>query len=1105
MMPTIRMALWAGLCCLGAIISESVWAQSCEPWTARVISVQGSVRIQRSVSAGALAAKLDDLLCVGDQVLVDAFSRAALVLRDETVVRLDANTRVTLQPPQDQKTSWPEVLKGLIHIVSRDPRALTVVTPFANAGIEGTEFLIEVTSAQASVTVFEGKVAVSSATGAATAVSGEQVIATPARIASQPVTVRPPNAVVWALFYPPVLGGASLPAADAAAPSGADAQFFTGRAARRLAVGRVAEARADLDQSLQVSPDNAEALALQAMIALTQNDRDRAIELATRARDRDPASAAALLAYSYTQQARFDITGALETLQTAAEKNPADALVRARLSEMWLAVGDLDRSVAAAEQAVALDADVALSQSVLGFAYLARIDTAQAKSAFGKAIALDSAAPLPRLGLGLALIREGELAAGRAEIENAVILDPGSAVIRSYVGKAYYEEKRDKLAESQLGIAQELDALDPTPWFYDAIRKQSVNQPVDALRDNQAAIDRNDNRAVYRSRLLVDADLAARSAALGQIYNDLGFEQLALLEGYESVAADPANYSGHRLLADTYDSHPRHEIARVNELFRSQLLQPNNITPVPARLGQASLFLSTVAGPSGVSYNEFNPLFNRNDLRVQASGVSGGNDTWGDDVTVAGIWNRLSFSLGQYHFETDGFRENNDSEQDVLNAFAQYEFSPDTSALVELRSTNTDEGDLSLLFDSSFYTSTLRQKEDTDSARFGVRHDFTPRSQVLASFLYQDADIDTTVNEDIQSDDELDGYTSELQHIWRGGRWDLTSGLRYITYDHEQVVTGPVFIPVPPFVVIETIPRTFDVDDVTGYVYSHLELPAQVDVTLGVSASSTEGQVVDDDQVNPKMGITWRPFTGTTIRGAAFRTLQAATFSRSDIQPYIEPTEVAGFNQFFAGSEGEDVWRYGVGIDQQITERVAAGAEWSRRDIETPVAAFETEDINKIKTDEFNGRAYLYWTPLWNVDLALRGEYQYDKQEADGTDFIVGTNNTEIRAHRVPLSLRYFAPSGIGLGLTGTYVDQKGDFLEFLPFPPFVNQITDDDDFWVVDASVSYRLPKRYGLISLTVNNLFDEDFKFQDIDPRNPRLLPERVAFLKFTLDFSL
>ena len=93
---------------------------------------------------------------------------------------------------------------------------------------------------------------------------------------------------------------------------------------------------------------------------------------------------------------------------------------------------------------------------------------------------------------------------------------------------------------------------DPTPWFYDAIAKQTTNRPVEALHDLQQAIELNDNRAVYRSRLLLDADLAARSASLGRIYSDLGFQQLALVEGWKSVNTDPTNFSAHRFLADSY-------------------------------------------------------------------------------------------------------------------------------------------------------------------------------------------------------------------------------------------------------------------------------------------------------------------------------------------------------------------------------------------------------------------------------------------------------------------------------------------------------------------------------------------------------------------------
>ena len=146
---------------------------------------------------------------------------------------------------------------------------------------------------------------------------------------------------------------------------------------------------------------------------------------------------------------------------------------------------------------------------VLGFAYLAQVKTTASRAAFEKAIELDQADPLSRLGLGLAKIRDGDLKAGGREIEIAASLDPNNSLIRSYLGKTYYEEKRTGQDGREYAIAKKLDPNDPTPWFYDAIRLQTVNRPVEALRNYQKAIELNDNRAVYRSKLLLDSDAGA--------------------------------------------------------------------------------------------------------------------------------------------------------------------------------------------------------------------------------------------------------------------------------------------------------------------------------------------------------------------------------------------------------------------------------------------------------------------------------------------------------------------------------------------------------------------------------------------------------------------
>ena len=267
----------------------------------------------------------------------------------------------------------------------------------------------------------------------------------------------------------------------------------------------------------------------------------------------------------------------------------------------------------------------------------------------------------------------------------AASLDANDATIRSYLGKAYYEEKRDGLDLREFETAKQLDPNDPTPWFYEAIAKQTTNRPVQALHSVEEAIERNDNRAVNRSRLLLDSDEAARSASLGRIYGDLGFQSLALVEGWKSVGTDVSNHSAHRLLADSYASQPRHEIARVSELFQAQMLQPNNLVPIQPRQGEGSLFLLSSQGPSNLSFTEFNPLFERNRVAVQGSGLFGEDETYAGEGIVSAIHDRLSLSAGYSGYWTDGFRSNNEQKDNVANAFAQLQVTPETSVQGEFR------------------------------------------------------------------------------------------------------------------------------------------------------------------------------------------------------------------------------------------------------------------------------------------------------------------------------------------------------------------------------------------------------------------------------------
>jgi hypothetical protein len=210
------------------------------------------------------------------------------------------------------------------------------------------------------------------------------------------------------------------------------------------------------------------------------------------------------------------------------------------------------------------------------------------------------------------------------------------------------------------------------------------------LQDLQKSIELNDNRAVYRSQLLLDQDNATRGISLARAYREVGFDQLAVRESSISVNADPNNSSAHRFLADSYLTLPRHEIARQSELLQSQLLQPLNATPIQPQLTEDNFFVLKGAEPAFAGFNEYAPLFTRNGLALQADLLGGNLGTWGDQIILSGIQDRLAFAISQFTYDTNGFRDNDDFRKDILDGLIQVQPTPGTTFQAEVRQSNSE-------------------------------------------------------------------------------------------------------------------------------------------------------------------------------------------------------------------------------------------------------------------------------------------------------------------------------------------------------------------------------------------------------------------------------
>lgn len=1097
-------------------------AAICEPVVGRIAAVEGRVEVQRTTDAQWIGAKQNDTLCQGDTVRAGERSRAAIALINQAVLRVDQNSTVRLINirGKPEERSLLSLLQGAVQSFSRKPRQFEVSTPYLNGSIEGTEFVIRVAEDQTILTVFEGTVRASNEQGAVAVASGQSVAAKAGTLPQPRTIVRPRDAAQWALYYPPVLvladsaaAPASLREAQESAARGdypaafaaldgvpedeRDARFHLLRASLMLSVGRVDEARADIDGALTQDAGSGLGHALSAVIAVVSNDRDRALAEGHKAVELAPDSAAAYIALSYAQQASFDLPAARDSLQTAVKRQPRDALAWARLSELHLMFGERRDAIAAAEKSLALAPGLGRAYAALGFAALANFRIAKAAEFFKKAITADNADPLPHLGLGLARINRGQLEAGRSEIELAVGLDSNNALLRAYLGKAYFEERRADIDAQQFGIAKELDPKDPTAYLYDGIRLQTENRPVAALKEVNASIGRNDNRAVYRSRLLLDSDKAARNVSSARVYSDLGFQQLALVEGWKSVNTDPSDSSAHRFLADSYSVLPRHEIARVSELLQSQLLDPLNLAPIQPRAAESSLYLISAGGPATASANEFNSLFKRNQTNAVLSGTYGELGTGSGDVIVGGIYNNWSYSLGMSRFQTDGFRVNNDQTDNIGNAFIQTALSPDTSLQFEYRRRQTENGDLNLRLDESFSTA-LRSDKQSDTYRGGLRHAFSPNSILLASVIYRRDDSsfrDEPVPGLVQVEQQRPnnkGLGTELQYLYRSEKYDITAGSGYVDLDELENRTQ-----FDPFTCPTGCTSTSDLSarHANAYVYSNTRVVPDVTLTLGASWDSFDTKDVtseSQDQINPKLGVTWQVRPATTLRAGGFRVLRRSLITDQT----LEPTQVAGFNQFYDDVPSSDAWRYGLAMDQKFSQRLFGGVEVSRRDLTVPINYDFLGTLVKTiqKWQEDGGRAYLFLTPSDRIALSV--EYQYQRLDRPFSSGTGPDSVSEITAHKVPLGIRYFTGSGWTFAMTGTYVQEQYD-------SGVVGSVTSQSsNFWVVDATVSRRLATRRGFLVFGATNLFDNHFAYEQVDALNPTMQPARMIYGRLTLN---
>ena len=602
----------------------------------------------------------------------------------------------------------------------------------------------------------------------------------------------------------------------------------------------------------------------------------------------------------------------------------------------------------------------------------------------------------------------------------------------------------------------------------------------------------NDNRAVFRSTFSIDDDKAGSTADISGIFGGLGFEKLALLEGTNALVENPTNGSAHRLLASAYANLPRHDIARVSEALTARLLQPISAKPIDSQLSNDKLFVTRDTGPSQAGISEFNSLFSRNQTNIHIDTTAGTRNTFGDQFILSGLSGRVSFALSQFHYETDGFKDNDASNKDIYGLFINTQPVSTATVQLEIKRTQFSKQQTFFAFDPDpDINSPVRIAETSNSSRIGGNYSLGSNATILWTAGYEDRTrtVWDTRFDVLSSVTVARSKIFEVQNIQRFPQGELIVGGRWLLARDYFEQRG-------------------DAENGSSnlYIYgtwhpnmSNLILQGGVSADSVTVRNSAFQNQLRRRRASPKVGIIWSPSQQTTLRLGAL----SSTKSRLVGNQTIEPTQIAGFNQFFTGFDefygdidGTIASRYGVSLERRFSSATYVGGEITRRKLD--VYSFRGD--RHFDWRESTGKLWIYKisyphsdesTAKWRLVSSI--EYEYEKLERP-KDYTGPEGILNVRTHYFPLAIKIFCGSRFTFASSITFVDQSGLFAIDEGLPEFQR----NQKQWITDVSLQYLLPKKRGFISLGAKNLFDKEINLFETDPVNPRITGRRLIFIK-------
>jgi tetratricopeptide (TPR) repeat protein len=906
-----------------------------------------------------------------------------------------------------------------------------------------------------------------------------------------------------------------------------------------LMVGKVGEATTTLQRVLQQWPGEIPARCLLAQIYLVQNHKGKAQAEAAQAFNQAGSSPLAQLTMALVKIASFDLPAATRYLQGALTVDPGFVTAYVYLAKVHLGGNYLNRAWATIQRALELAPREAEVLALAGFIRLAFRDYGAAKRFFDLAVAANPGLGEPHLGLGIYSFRYRDMNQGLFQMLTATLLEPRISLYQSELGKALYQVRSFDKALEVYDYAKTLDHNDPTPYLYKGIALTDLNRPAEAVQEINRAIALNDNRGVFRSRLMLDQDRAVSNYNLAKAYSELGLGTWAYSKAVSAVNKAPTNSSAYLFLAQSYISTTNRLGAGATSLLLYRLLSPANQNTF-------SLF------------NDYTPMFEMPYLRAQ---LEGGIGSWEErksiqaySAEVYGGLPGLAFDMFGSYDEDRGFRSHNgENKNDTVIGLLKWEPTVKHSFLFNYSYYDVERGDDRNLNDYGYNNLPYwRQNARLRTYELGYVYRHNPKFTLLAYYNYSSNDSRTNnytygsgqipftypptaiipglwyeTNSGYSNYSFKDFYLQSISHEFNNfqiqnqiilgdhtvfGGFDYFSGhlkyhsneqLQFFLKDYINLTTTWTFPTLPfldttfadPFVLPLNISSTGTSNlayrppdsSYTFYLMDYWNIRPNLMIQFGlfkdIAKSSRLGFAtpIYANKWSPRLGINYQITKNHTLRLA----LQESVNTHYFYSPSLVPAEIASFPWQINADNGALVREAGFAWEAQWDPKTFSRLQLDAHRISIP--------MYEVSTTGLESRVYWMWK-RYHASLVVNrilGRYfglnlgvlagKVDPNFAGSYDF---------KEYDAYAQLFFWHPSGLRAGINSVLVKQD-----------LTNR--GDNCFGLLNASLGYEFPGKRGLVTLDVTNLLNRHFFYQTEFVASEPFLPARRLMFKLALYF--